>query len=87
MSVIADVQLARAIIETVGECYQREVINILGSATWDQETGDKEKARQIVSYMEHEYALNTANILYADEFDKIPGWLKEWAHRESADNV
>ena len=76
---ITDLQQARAIIEETGETYQKEVINMLGSLTYYHGSEEYEKqAQKVIENMEAEYALNTANVLWKDKFEKIPQYLKTW---------
>ena len=77
MQEITDIQRARAIISKVGEPYQGYVIALLRTATYyPAGTENERKAQLVISNMEHEYALNVANVLWADKYDQIPDYLK-----------
>lgn len=79
MGEITDIQQARAIIRTVGEQYQINVINKLQSITYYRESLDSErKAQEVIRNMEHEYCLNVANVLWADKQDEIPEYIKNY---------
>ena len=76
---ITDIQQARAIIRTVGERHQTEVIDMLRSLTYHERSTEYERnAQKVIENMEHEYALNIANVLWADKFDEIPQHIKNY---------
>jgi hypothetical protein len=77
MKTITDIQHARAIINEVGEPHQIRVIDMLRSLTYDHSSDKYEReAQHVIDNMEHEYALNVANVLWADKQESIPSWLK-----------
>lgn len=77
---ITDIQQARAIIEKVGEPHQAYVIDMLRSLTYDIKSTEVERnAQKVIQAMEHEYALNVANVLWADKFDEIPEYVKDYS--------
>lgn len=78
---VTDVQHARAIVNTVGQRYQMSVIDKLRSVSCNYVTHESERmAEKIIGHMEHEYALNVANVLWKDRFDEIPQWLKDYSN-------
>ena len=78
---ITDIQQARAIIRSVGERYQAEVIDMLRSITYDERSTKFEKdAQKVIRNMEHEYSLNVANVLWADKFEEIPQYIKNYEY-------
>lgn len=79
---ITDVQHARAIISKVGESYQKYVIDKLREVSANNVSGAERQAEKIISYMEAEYVLNVANVLWKDKYDLIPKWLKEYGIRQ-----
>lgn len=81
MNEVTDIQQARAIIKTVGEVYQQELISRLQwAATYNlNATKNEIKACKVISNMEGEYALNIANVLWADKHDEIPDYIKNYS--------
>lgn len=73
---VTEVQLGRAIINAVGEDYQREVASALQSSFCHM--CYTTQATDILSNIEKEYVLNVANILVADKYDELPNYLKDW---------
>ena len=81
MNEITDIQQARAIIKTVGEPYQQEIISRLQCAASHNPNANKNEimARKVISNIEGEYALNIANVLWADKFNEIPEYVKNYS--------
>lgn len=76
---ITDIQQARAIIEKVGEPHQTDVISMLRSLTYYEKPTERERsAQKVIQNMEHEYALNVANVLWANKFEEIPQYIKNY---------
>lgn len=79
MKPITNIQHARVIISKYGEPHQDVVIEMLRSLTYYQQRTEVErKAQKVIENMEHEYALNVANVIWADKYDKLPQWIKEY---------
>lgn len=77
---ITDVQHARAIILKVGEPYQQYVIDKLREVSANNVSGAEREAEKIIGYIETEYALNVANVLWKDKYELIPKWVKEYGN-------
>lgn len=76
---ITNIQQARAIIKEVGELYQYVVSDKLRGLTYYPSSDEYgKKAQKVISNIENEYVLNTANVLWKDKFEEIPQWLKEY---------
>ncbi|TSB47140.1 hypothetical protein [Alkalicoccobacillus porphyridii] len=74
---ITDLQQARAIVHSVGEPHQSQVIDMLRGLTYNpSEDETKEKAQTVIGYMTDEYALNVANALWSEKYDEIPDFIK-----------
>lgn len=77
---ITNIQQARAIIEKVGEPHQADVVDMLRSLTYyEKSTENKRNAQKVIQAMEHEYVLNVANVLWADKFEEIPQYIKNYS--------
>lgn len=77
--VITDVQHARVIVNKFGEYYQRYVVDKLQGVSQNNcSDKDERQAEKIIGYMENEYALNVANVLWKDKFDDIPQWIRDY---------
>ena len=81
MNEITNIQQARAIIQTVGEKHQIEIISRLQAAASYNPNATKYEvnAGKVISNMEGEYALNIANTLWLDKFDEIPEYIKNYS--------
>lgn len=76
---ITDLQQARTIIKEVGEPHQFLVLYMLRSLTYIPSSYDNEiKAQAVIKNIEKEYVLDVANVLWADKYDKIPDWIKNY---------
>lgn len=76
---IVDIQKARAIIKTVGEPHQTEVINELRALTYNNKELDYEKkAQKIIENMADENILNIANVLWKDKYNEIPEHIRNF---------
>lgn len=73
---ITNVQLARAIVKSVGEFYQFEVAEYLRGYSWSNL--EKYKASKIMSNIESEYVLNAANVLVKEKYEELPRYIKDW---------
>lgn len=82
---ITNIQHARAIIDEVGEPYQKYVIDKLRGVSANNVRGEERQAEKIIGYMEAEYALNVANVLWKDKYEIIPQWLKEYGQPNRED--
>lgn len=79
--VITDIQKARTIIGVVGTKAENQVINLLLCASFIPPSCSLEYekvAAKVVSAMENEYVLKTANRLWDEKYDEIPDWIKEY---------
>jgi len=82
---ITDIQQARAIIEKVGEPHQGRVVDMLRSLTYHEGSTEYDRnAQKIIKNIEHEYVLNVANVLWADKYDDIPQYIKNYPRPTSA---
>ena len=76
---ITDIQHARAIIAQAGESYQNIVVEKLRGTYWEIPSNkEEEQARRVLSNIEHEYVLNVANVIWADNYEKLPQWIKDY---------
>lgn len=76
---VTNVQQARAIIKAVGEEHQYYVSDMLRSLTYyTLELKCKREAQKVIEFMEKEYVLNVANVLWANKFDQIPDYIKNY---------
>lgn len=75
---ITNVQQAKAIIDVVGERYQIVVSDMLRSLTFDRSEYDRD-AQKVIDNMETEYVLNVANVLWADKYEQIPDYIKNYS--------
>lgn len=83
MKHVTDIQHARAIIAKAGEPHQGKVVDMLQSLTYDYSPSKYERdAQKVIENMEHEYALNVANVLWTDKQDEMPDWLKSYGKKE-----
>lgn len=77
---ITNIQQARAIIKEVGEKHQHYVSEMLRGLTWDpSELKVERDAQAVISHMEKEYVLQVANVLWADKYDQIPNYIKNYS--------
>ena len=77
---ISDLQQARAIIKEVGEKHQSYVIDMLSSLTYyAKESKHEQQAQAVICGIEKEYALNVANVLFADKYEDIPDYIKKFS--------
>ena len=75
---VRDAQHAREIIGQVGDKYQKLVSKkLMEIPLYSSHREDDKLAEEIISIMESEYVLKTANILWEEKFEVIPQWLKE----------
>ena len=80
-NVINDIQKARTIVDVVGTKAENQVVNLLLCAAFVPPSCSLEYekiAANIVSVMENEYVLKTANRLWDEKYDEIPDWIKEY---------
>lgn len=78
-SSITNIQQARAIIKAVGEKHQYYVSEMLRGLTWNiSELSYERDAQEVINYMENEYVLNVANVLWMEKYEQIPNHIKSW---------
>lgn len=83
MKHVTDIQHARTIISEVGEKHQKIVVDMLRSLTYYHKSSEIEReAQKVIQNMEHEYTLNVANVLWVDNYDKLPKWIKDYDKTE-----
>ena len=79
MKPVTDIQHARVIISKCGEPYQNQVVEMLRILTYNREdTKEGRKAQKVIDNMLDEYTLNVANVIWADKYQSIPQWIKEY---------
>lgn len=76
---ITNIQKARVIIDSVGEEYQKLVVDLLRSVTWDGAVDKNTKlAYKVIDNITEEYTLNVANVLWQDKYGELPDSVKNW---------
>ncbi|WP_300380203.1 hypothetical protein [Clostridium sp.] len=76
---VADIQQAIALVHAVGEDHESQILDTLKSLTWDKPENETERRfQEEIDNMMNGFALNTANKLWTECYDKIPEYIKEW---------
>ncbi|OMD16258.1 hypothetical protein [Paenibacillus odorifer] len=77
---VTNIQQARAIISAVGEKHQDKVSDKLRSLTYNPSESQYDRdAQKVIDYMEHEYVLGVANVLWIEKYDQIPEHIRNYS--------